>query len=141
MYFFVRPKRSSGSLVLPGTHVKAPQVRKTVKASKLKVAHMVHITHRDYVEPPLTDWLKEAFETSNRLSSKGQKGKRNTKKYQSHQIRKLAAAFYAFLCLLCSVRFSNKFRSLQLLQDLCYDLRASLSAQIPKPRSAPPYPQ
>jgi len=31
---------------------------------------MVHITHRDYAEPPLTDWLKEAFDTSDRLSAK-----------------------------------------------------------------------
>jgi hypothetical protein len=45
-------------------------VRKTVQSSKLNVAHMVHVTHRDQVEPPLTDWLKEAFDNSERLSSK-----------------------------------------------------------------------
>ena len=32
---------------------------------------MAHVTHRDQVEPPLTDWLKEAFQTSDRLSAKG----------------------------------------------------------------------
>ena len=79
-YFFVRPKKKVLEVwFFLGRTLKAPEVRKTVKASKLKVAHMVHITHRDYVERPLTDWLKEAFETSNRLTSKGQKGKRNTK--------------------------------------------------------------
>jgi len=79
-YFFVRPKKKVLEVwFFLGRTMKAPQVRKTVKASKLKVAHMVHITHRDYVEPPLTDWLKEAFETSDRLTSKGQRGKRNTK--------------------------------------------------------------
>ena len=79
-YFFVRPKKKVLEVwFFLGRTLKAPQVRKTVKASKLKVAHMVHITHRDYVERPLTDWLKEAFETSDRLTSKGQRGKRNTK--------------------------------------------------------------
>ena len=70
-YFFVRPKKNVLEVwFFLGRTVKAPIVRKTQKASKLKVAHMVHITHRDHVEPPLTDWLKEAFETSDRLSAK-----------------------------------------------------------------------
>ena len=33
-------------------------------------AHLVHVTHRDQVEAPLTDWLKEAFVASDRLSAK-----------------------------------------------------------------------
>ena len=70
-YFFVRPKKNVLEVwFFLGRTVKAPIVRKTQKASKLKVAHMVHITHRDQVEPPLTDWLKEAFKTSDRLSAK-----------------------------------------------------------------------
>jgi hypothetical protein len=42
------------------------------------VAHLVFITHRDQVEPPLTDWLAEAFETSDALTAKG-KAKRSAK--------------------------------------------------------------
>ena len=70
-YFFVRPKKKVLEVwFFLGRTLKAPLVRKTQKASKLKVAHMVHVTHRDQVERPLTDWLKEAFQTSDRLSAK-----------------------------------------------------------------------
>ncbi|PYS22893.1 MAG: hypothetical protein DMG11_26125 [Acidobacteria bacterium] len=71
-YFFVRPKKKVLEVwFFLGRTLKTPLVRKTQKASKLKVAHMAHVTHRDQVEPPLTDWLKEAFQTSDRLSAKG----------------------------------------------------------------------
>jgi hypothetical protein len=70
-YFFVRPKKKVLEVwFFLGRTLKAPLVRKTQKASKLKVAHMVQVTHRDQVEPPMTDWLKEAFDTSDRLSAK-----------------------------------------------------------------------
>lgn len=64
-YFFVRPKKKLLEVwfFLPRT-LKAAMVRKTLQSSKLKVAHLVHITHRDQVEAPLTDWLKEAFDTN-----------------------------------------------------------------------------
>ena len=77
-YFFVRPKKKVLEVwFFLGRTLKTPLVRKTHRASKLKVAHMVYVTHRDYVEPPLTDWLKEAFETSDGLSAKrdGKRGK------------------------------------------------------------------
>jgi hypothetical protein len=62
-YFFVRPKRSSLEVcVFLGREVKAPQVRKTYRRSKTKVAHILKITHRDQVESPITDWLQEAYE-------------------------------------------------------------------------------
>src|SRR5688572_16821283 len=76
-YFFVRPKKKVVEICLfLGRTLKHPLVRKTMPASKFKVAHLVHITHRDQVEPPLTDWLKEAFESSERLSSASKKPKR-----------------------------------------------------------------
>src|SRR3989442_14527464 len=50
--------------------LKTPMVRKTLQSSKLKVARLVHVTHRDQVERALTDWLKEAFDTSELLSEK-----------------------------------------------------------------------
>jgi hypothetical protein len=70
-YFFVRPKKSALEIVFfLGRAVKAPKVRKVVEASRVKRAHIVHVTHRDEVEAPITDWLQEAYEVSNTLSGK-----------------------------------------------------------------------
>jgi uncharacterized protein DUF5655 len=79
-YFFVRPKKKVLELCLfLGRTVKHPLVRKTMPASKRKIAHLVHIYHRDQVEPPLTDWLSEAFDASETLSSApSEKPKRKT---------------------------------------------------------------
>jgi hypothetical protein len=64
-YFFVRPKRKFLELcVFLGRTLKAPQVRRVDRASKSKVVHFIHITHRDEVEAPVTDWLQEAYELS-----------------------------------------------------------------------------
>jgi hypothetical protein len=64
-YFFVRPKPKHLELcVFLGRMVKAPQVRRTHRTSKSKTAHIIRITHRDEVEPPITDWLHEAYEFS-----------------------------------------------------------------------------
>jgi hypothetical protein len=64
-YFFVRPKRKLlEMIVFLRRTVTAPQIRKVVASSKTKFAHVVHVRHRDEVEPPLTDWLREAYETS-----------------------------------------------------------------------------
>ena len=69
-YFFVRPKKKVLEIwFFLGRTLKAPLVRKTLQSSKVKVAHMVQVTHRDEVESPLTDWLKEAFDSSERLTS------------------------------------------------------------------------
>jgi Domain of unknown function (DUF5655) len=70
-YFFVRPKKKVLEIwFFLGRKLKAAKVRKTLQSSKLKVAHLVYVTHRDEVEPPLTDWLKEAFDVSDRLGAK-----------------------------------------------------------------------
>jgi hypothetical protein len=62
-HFFVRPKRSYLELCifLPRT-VKSSKVRKATPASKTKVAHFIRIIHRDEVESPITDWMREAWE-------------------------------------------------------------------------------
>ena len=71
-YFFVRPKKKVLEVwFFLGRKLKSPMVHQTAQSSKLKVAHLVYVTHRDQVEPPLTDWLKEAFEVSESLSAKG----------------------------------------------------------------------
>jgi hypothetical protein len=64
-YFFVRPKRSFLEvIVFLGRTVKAPQVRRVHHASKSKAAHVIQIKHRDEVEAPITDWLREAYDYS-----------------------------------------------------------------------------
>jgi hypothetical protein len=62
-HFFVRPKRTHLELCifLPRT-VKSPRVKKATPSSKTKVAHLIRITHRDEVEAPITDWMREAWE-------------------------------------------------------------------------------
>jgi hypothetical protein len=68
-YFFVRPKRGFLELcVFLGRTLKAPQIQRVDRASKFKVVHFIRITHRDEVEAPITDWLREAYDLSNTLS-------------------------------------------------------------------------
>jgi hypothetical protein len=70
-YFFVRPKsRFLEVCIFLGRTVRAPQVRKTVQGSRVKVAHLVRLRHRDEVEAPVTDWLREAYDVSDSLSAK-----------------------------------------------------------------------
>jgi hypothetical protein len=62
-YFFVRPKRNYLEVcIFLGRPVVAPQIRKAAPSSKTKVYHILHIRHRDEVEAPITDWLREAYE-------------------------------------------------------------------------------
>jgi hypothetical protein len=64
-YFFVRPKRQHLELcVFLGRQLRAPQVRKADRSSKSKVYHIIHVRHRDEVEAPITDWLREAYDFS-----------------------------------------------------------------------------
>lgn len=62
-YFFVRPKRTHLELcVFLARAVKATQVRRVDRASRTRLAHFIRIVHRDQVEPPVTDWLREAYD-------------------------------------------------------------------------------
>jgi len=70
-YFFVRPKKNFLEVcVFLGRPVKAPQVRRIEPASKSKLVHFIRITHRDEVESPFIDWLREAYDLPDRLASK-----------------------------------------------------------------------
>jgi hypothetical protein len=70
-YFFVRPKRSALEVcIFLGRAVKAPQVRRVERASKAKLVHFIHIQHRDQVEAPITEWLREAYELSVALAAR-----------------------------------------------------------------------
>jgi hypothetical protein len=69
-YFFVRPKAKYLELcVMLDRPLKVPQVRNVMKGSKSKYANMIRITHRDEVEPPITDWLMEAYRLPDRLAA------------------------------------------------------------------------
>ena len=70
-YFFVRPRRSYLEVcIFLGRTVKSPRIRKATPSSKVKVAHFVPIRHRDEVEAPLTDWLREAYGLEDVLTAK-----------------------------------------------------------------------
>jgi hypothetical protein len=70
-YFFVRPKKTFLEVcVFLGRAVKAPQVRRVDRASRTKTAHVIRVTHRDEVEAPLTDWLREAYGLSDTLTAR-----------------------------------------------------------------------
>jgi hypothetical protein len=64
-YFFVRPKKNVLEVcVFLGRPLKSPRIRRVDRVSTAKVAHLFHVRHRDEVEPPVTDWLQEAYERS-----------------------------------------------------------------------------
>jgi hypothetical protein len=69
-YFFVRPKKSVLEICLfLGRPVRAPQIKRVENSSKAKVANLLHVRHRDEVEAPLTDWLREAYALPDRLAA------------------------------------------------------------------------
>jgi hypothetical protein len=62
-YFFVRPKKKYLEVCFfVGRAVQHSLVHKAERSSKTKVWHIVRLVHRDQVEAPLTDWLREAYE-------------------------------------------------------------------------------
>ena len=70
-YAFVRPKRSFLELcIFLARTVRSPRVRRAVASSKTKVAHIIQVKHRDEVETPLTDWLREAYHLQNAAAAK-----------------------------------------------------------------------
>ena len=79
-YFFVRPRRSHLQVcVFLGRAVRAPQVRRVEHKSASKLVNIIHITHRDEVEPPFTDWLREAYDLPDKLAAKRTKPSRRQK--------------------------------------------------------------
>jgi hypothetical protein len=77
-YFFVRPKRQWLELAvfLPRA-VRSPLVKRVEPKSKVKLAHIIRITHRDEVESPLTDWLREAYDFEPLAKAAAKASKRN----------------------------------------------------------------
>jgi hypothetical protein len=80
-YFFVRPRKQFLEVcVFLGRAVRGPQVRRVDRSSKTKLAHLIRITHRDEVEPPITNWLREAYELQDVLASGTPKKSARTRK-------------------------------------------------------------
>lgn len=62
-YCFVRPKRKYLEVcVFLAREVRARQVLRVAPTSRTKYAHLVRVTHRDEVEAPLTDWMRDAYD-------------------------------------------------------------------------------
>ena len=81
-HFFVRPgpKRLEVVFFL-GRPVKSPLVKRIHQTSSVKWAHLIHIVHRDQIEAPLTDWLREAYDVTETLRAKpAGKGRRKAAK-------------------------------------------------------------
>jgi hypothetical protein len=69
-HMFVRPKRSFLELtIFLGRPLNAPQIRRVRQSSRTKWTHVVQIRHRDEVEAPITDWMREAYELEDRPSA------------------------------------------------------------------------
>ena len=80
-YFFVRPKKKFLEVcIFLDRPIKDPRVRRVERPSRKKVANVVRVTHRDEVEEPLTDWLREAYELPDRLAAKPAARKTTRKK-------------------------------------------------------------
>ena len=61
-YFFVRPKRKFLEVcIFLDRPIHDPRVRRVERPSRTKVANVIRVTHRDEVEAPFTDWLREAY--------------------------------------------------------------------------------
>lgn len=80
-YFFVRPGKSFLEVCFfLGREIKHPFIKKTHPSSKIKTGHLCRVIHRDEVEVPFTDWLKEAYEVSETLKAVAAKKKAAVKK-------------------------------------------------------------
>ena len=67
-YFFVRPKKRFLEVcIILGRAIKAPQLRRVETKTNIKFGNILRITQRDEVEPPITDWLREAYELPEKL--------------------------------------------------------------------------
>jgi hypothetical protein len=79
-YMFVRPKPKYLELCLfLGRALKAPQIRQAAEASKTKRAHLLRISHRDEVEPPISDWMREAYELQDMPPARSRSTRRGSK--------------------------------------------------------------
>jgi Domain of unknown function (DUF5655) len=70
-YFFVRPRRSHLQVcVFLDRAVRSPQVRRVERKSASKLVNIIQIRHRDEVESPITDWLREAYDLPDKVAAR-----------------------------------------------------------------------
>jgi hypothetical protein len=55
--------------VFLGRPVRSPLIVRSDQSSRTKVYHIIQIRHRDQVEAPITDWLREAYELQDVLAA------------------------------------------------------------------------
>ena len=80
-YFFVRPKKSFLEVcIFLNRALKAPQVRRVENPSKNRVANILRVRHRDEVEAPITDWLREAYDLQDQPQAAAPKARAAVKK-------------------------------------------------------------
>ena len=92
-HFFVRPKKNFLELcVFLGRTVRSPLIVRSDQSSRTKVYHLIQIRHRDQVEAPLTDWLREAYELQDMLVATRAPVKRAEKKAAKKKVAKTRAA-------------------------------------------------
>ena len=85
-YFFVRPKKQSLEVcIFLRRTLKSPRIRRADAASSSKIVHFVDVRHRDEVEPPLTDWLREAYESSEHPTTKRPAASKQARKTMSRK--------------------------------------------------------
>lgn len=77
-YFFVRPRKKNLEIwFFLGRKLKDKRILKIIPTSKVKFGHFLRVTHRDEVESPITDWLKEAYEVCDNLRAAPKKKKKS----------------------------------------------------------------
>jgi hypothetical protein len=95
-YFFVRPRATALEVcIFLGRTLRAPQIRRAKPVSRTKVSHIVSVKHRDQVEAPITDWLREAYDVSDSLRAAAKSAarkKKNEKQAAKRGVRKRPAA-------------------------------------------------
>lgn len=92
-YFFVRPKRNFlEAVIFLGRAIKAPQIKKIHESSRVKRAHVIHIRHRDEVESPITDWLKEAYDFEPLAKAAATSAKKSHPQPKAKTVKKKARA-------------------------------------------------
>ena len=92
-YFFVRPRQKYLEVcIFLGRPLKAPQVRRVVRSSQTKFAHTVRIVHRDEVEPPVSTWLREAYEREDAAAAEKPAGARGEGRRAQPRRRKTGAS-------------------------------------------------
>ena len=88
-HFLVKPRRNFLEFwIFLGRTMKGPQVKKVVESSRVKRAHLLKITHRDEIDPPISDWMREAYHLQDNPPAKPPRAKAKKKAKAKPKARK-----------------------------------------------------